>query len=515
MSTNSDQRGNEGESVRQCRNEEQLWRKCIIVSGNVLALACVGFNYGLWPLIADLRTFNEGTELDPKWIVYTNIAVTGLSALIACLLTLRLGTRKVVFTGAVLSTTGLFVSALSKSVRFSCFTYGGITGVGYGFTLSPSLALLFACFNNRRGLLYSVPFLGTAASLSALPLLICHVTEAYSRSSVFLILAATNAHLAVFATLFKSPRHRTGNTGPRSLSSKSIKDLVSSSKRQVFLASMFFVGAAFNTFVLHLPEIFKDNGVEEGDLTWLMMACGVSVAVGLTFTGLTGLCKKNEGHYASSLLMISTLLAAIAGFISMLPKSLTALYILSAGIGLSSGVYLPSLFILMECNRSLNTPIPASLGVGLLLFAVGALIGMYLGDFLIDATDYLYSSYILSAVMMVIVFALLFLTRRSKADDGPQKEGESRDSDEDRGRVEANLALANRPAAASVDTVTRPSANFSDFASILGKQNTFHINEFHVHLHGPSGDQSQATPVRAVSDVKFKRFLSLPKEIEF
>ena len=102
------------------------------------------------------KLYSEGVNSTACWFaawVSTLVLVTAMTpCILAGMLSDRFGIRRVAFTGGLLAFVGTLSSAFVKEVLLLYLTFGVLVGVGFSFTLSPSMAVLGHYFNKRLGL---------------------------------------------------------------------------------------------------------------------------------------------------------------------------------------------------------------------------------------------------------------------------------------------------------------------------------------------------------------------------
>ncbi|XP_077993661.1 monocarboxylate transporter 13-like [Glandiceps talaboti] len=415
-------------------NPPKMWKYVIVLCNFIVTTFCIGLNYGLWIMVDELRAYFKDyryyaprDEVDTKWMVYINVFMVNITGPIAGLLANRYGHRFIAFLGAALSTFGLFISGFTKSVGFLCFSYGIVTGAGFGLVLVPSLGMLPRYFPKRYTIANAIAFIGTSMSIFFFPPLFRCVAEKYGRRSVFFILACLNAQLMVVVMLLRNihrkppadlenipPTNSTNESTQRNFQermSQKLKNLARDLDLKLFkesppfcmlVVAMFFIGIGHNIVILHLVSHAKSMGFTDNQSEFLMQMCGVGMIAGQIIHGLLSLGL----HFKARLTMFgfSLVIVALVALLSSLPDTLAGHVALAALIGFLSGVYFPLIIIVV---RHFILPldawrITAAFGIALPLFGLGALIGLPVGDTLNESFNNHNSSYFLAGVALMI-----------------------------------------------------------------------------------------------------------------
>ncbi|XP_077990652.1 monocarboxylate transporter 13-like [Glandiceps talaboti] len=434
------------------RGPPEWWKWVIVLCNFTVLLFCVGLNYGMWLIVDDLRGFFQQYELiqenvDVKWMLYINIVMVYVTGAFASWLAYRVGHRATAVSGAVLSTIGLFVSGFTKSVGFICFSYGILTGVGHGMLLTPSLGVLPRYFRRKYTFANSLTFVGTSIGMFFFPSLFNAVKAAYGRRAVFFIVASLNAQLIWLVLLYKPfqktiPANKGASTAVQTVeddeeSQGSTSFLVTvrglfrdlCCKRPLFvimLLVMFLIGIGHNILILHLISVVKEAGSTASQFKWLVVACGICMMLGQLGHGIPSLFQVlrggREATYELFMFGFSLTGVAVVAFLSSLASTFAGHLALVSMIGIASGIYFPLMIVLTEYSIHHSRPLTTALGLGLVMFGMGALIGLSVGDILNDVLKYNSSYFLagatlmLSAVMMTYIVVHLFCRDKRRRD---------------------------------------------------------------------------------------------------
>ncbi|XP_070535346.1 monocarboxylate transporter 3-like [Ptychodera flava] len=370
--------------------EPPLWWNFVIISCNfVVMFFCLGLNYGMWSLVLDLQAFFDEYQYDTegvqvKWIVYINIVMTN------------------------------------------------VTGIGFGLSLTPSLGILARYVEKRYTFVNAVTFLGSSLCIVLFPPLLRAVKETYGRKAIFFIVAGLNAQSIWLSLLYKpfeksheQLEHGSVQRNNNSIGEEQPKGLISDVKvlaRDLFcknpifvvvVCSMFLIGLGHSILVLHFASVVKATGADIAQIDWCMLAFGLSMVLGQIGHGAISTVKILQGGFEATyeFFMFGTfqigvaLMAMLSSVANTFPEQLA----MASVIGLCSGIYLPLMIVILEFTSHSSRPLTTTLGLGLPVFGIGALIGLPLGDVLNVKFQYNASYFLAGAAMMISAFIVIYV----------------------------------------------------------------------------------------------------------
>ncbi|XP_070534038.1 monocarboxylate transporter 13-like [Ptychodera flava] len=419
-----------------------LWWKLVIICCNfVIMFFCLGLNYGMWYLVLELQEFFDEYEyviegVQVKWIVYINIFMTNVTAVFASWLAYKVGHRVTAVSGAILSTTGLFVSGFTRSIEFLCVSYGIFTGIGFGLLLTPSLGILARYFEKRYTFVNAVTFLGSSLCIVLFPPLLRAVKETYGRKAIFFIVAGLNAQ-SIWLSLLYKPFEKSderwkivrqgpaeGNNGDEE-DEEQDKGLIGDVKilaRDLFcknpifvvvICSMFLIGLGHSILVLHFASVVKATGSDIAQIDWCMLAFGLSMILGQIGHGAISTVKILQGGFEATyeffMFGASQIGVALVAMFSSIADTFPGQVAMASLIGFCSGIYLPLMIVILEFTSHKSRPLTTTLGLGLPVFGIGALIGLPIGDVLNSKVKYNSSYFLAGAAMMLSAIIMIYV----------------------------------------------------------------------------------------------------------
>ncbi|XP_062603642.1 monocarboxylate transporter 12-like [Saccostrea cucullata] len=115
--------------------------------------------------------------------------------------------QKVIFFGGLLTSSGLILSFLAPSIEVMYFTYGVLTGFGFGLSFPPSVVIATRHFNKRRGVANGINMAGAAVGGICMPILMQMLIDNFGLKGCMLILGGTMANICPCALLLR-PTHQ-------------------------------------------------------------------------------------------------------------------------------------------------------------------------------------------------------------------------------------------------------------------------------------------------------------------
>lgn len=115
--------------------------------------------------------------------------------------------QKVIFVGGLLTSSGLILSSFAPSIEVMYFTYGVLTGLGFGLSFPPSVVISTRHFNKRRGMANGINMAGAAMGGICVPILMQFLIDSYGLKGCMLVLGSIMGHICPCALLLR-PAHK-------------------------------------------------------------------------------------------------------------------------------------------------------------------------------------------------------------------------------------------------------------------------------------------------------------------
>ncbi len=215
----------------------------ILVAGIIVNL-CMGILYA-WSVMKKALVMDYGWSNADASLPYTTaIVVFALSLLVAGALQDRMGPRRILQVGTVLTGVGMLLSGMSDSVAMLTITFGVITGTGIGFgyaCLSPSAMKWF--HPSKKGLVNGLIAGGFGLASLYLAPITSWLIEDYSISTAFMVLGAGVLLIAVpAASTISNPPADYKPEAPKGYdAAKSAKPAANATWRQMLTTPQFYM----------------------------------------------------------------------------------------------------------------------------------------------------------------------------------------------------------------------------------------------------------------------------------
>jgi sugar phosphate permease len=368
-----------------------------------------------------------------------NLAGYTLSAAVGGVLASRIGPRKVLTVGIVLTAAGMLVTGVSSGL-LTASVGRLVTGLGNGMILVPSITLMAAWFDVRRlGFASSVVPTGSSLALMVAGPAVPQIVAAggaegwriawYFFAGIAIVLAALNVLVQRDRPYdLASMRGQMPVHYPRTTPATRTSTRLRETRRESAGAELMTI--LRSGYAWHLGAVYTLYGVAflsyftffqkrlTADLDYSPAMAGnlfiVLGAAGLIGGVIWGMVSDRIGRRLT--IAATMLLAGIGGFLFAWGPN-AAVLVVSAILFGSTGVPIPGL-IGAACGDRFGALL-ASTALGLLtvLVGVGQAIGPLLGGFLADASGSFASNYYLSACAFLVgaVAALLLPHRKRRS----------------------------------------------------------------------------------------------------
>ncbi|XP_078001201.1 monocarboxylate transporter 12-like [Glandiceps talaboti] len=379
--------------------------------------------------------FREYFEVDAQmvsWIVSIMMSMTFFASPVASALSNRFGARPVIFVGAIISSLGLLLSSFATSVPFLYITFGVITGGAYGLVAIPVILLIGWYFQQKHAMGNGIAFAGASFGVVIFPPM-CHfmVEHLGWRGALFLI-SALNMNLCVFAALMRQPplrkdlpdhvfvqpsedkkkKGRGKKSSKRKIRPQSKGMDCSLWKRNylfsIYVIAVFFLGFSTFTPLVHLVPRAVYLGVPHGKAAWIVSVIGITGFIGRITHGI----PISRGWVTPYTLFVVTIymIGVITIAFGPLGFSYARIMIYAVLYGVLSGFYNPMTMVVMKTLVK-DTDLPTGMGITLLVYGLGHLVGAPVAGRLYDKTGSYSASFMLAGFTYIISALLLSLKK--------------------------------------------------------------------------------------------------------
>ncbi|XP_077985948.1 monocarboxylate transporter 12-like [Glandiceps talaboti] len=412
----------------------------LILSCHVGSMFVSGTYQSIGPLFVELQRYFNAGSARTSWILSVATFTLFSFGPVANITVKKIGYRCTVVIGGILSSLGFVLSAFAPNLEFLYFSFGLLTGCGYGFILSPLYGIVPFYMTKRYVLANALVCVGTGTGAFAFTPLWQLLIDWYGWRGACIVFAAINANLCICGTFFRDPKIRTSKLMVKKRGAESVDDILTnqddnqrSTNKQttmekiceicdcsliiryptftlLSIASRFLgVGVAFTGVPPHTfaRALSKNLGSESG-IALAMSIFGIMAIVGrlvnpvilhFKFPALTSVRLYGWAHV---FLGLTCLLSSLAD--SYLKYSVNAAF-----LGFLSGIVLG-----LDEQTIKDVVGPTNLTAGLSVSSpfggIGGLIGPLIGGWIYDTTrDYNNTFYFYGSCMVFAGLAILIL----------------------------------------------------------------------------------------------------------
>ncbi|XP_070555184.1 monocarboxylate transporter 12-like [Ptychodera flava] len=412
------------------------WYAWLVVAASHV---CLMFVFGLFQafgaMFATIQRYYGETSAKTSWIVAIMMFCEFGLGPISGSLCKRIGYRKTVMIGALLSTSGFLLTCLATSIEFLYLTLGFVVGAGYSLIFSPSLGIVPLYVRKKYALANAVSMSGSGTGGFILSPLLQALTAHYGWKGAFIVFSAVNAQMCVCATLFRTPDQRLKQSShysrdntkerpepPKSNCLSEIFDInvFRDHPKFILVIAVFTLGCSvgFNGLPSHIIPRAEDLGIGDDRSRALFMSMlGTCSTIG-RFAPAAVLLRRGTIFTGSRLLGLSSLCLGLTSLFSSLARTYAKQAISVCFQGFFSGAFMS---LMTNCTQETvgGDRMTSAISKSTPFIAIGVLTGPVLAGYIYDVTgDYDYSFYFYgtSSVLAGILMLLLdpFVTRCEK-----------------------------------------------------------------------------------------------------
>ncbi|XP_072031857.1 monocarboxylate transporter 9-like [Amphiura filiformis] len=183
------------------------WGWWVVLGAFVINLLTAGSSWAYGVLYVALLDALQATKAETALVgslVYMVLVFMAPYASAACR---RYGHRRVIITGGATASIAIMGSSFATSINQLYYTYGLLTGFGYGCCLIPSFLITQEYFKKRMGIAMGIGMAGGGLGMCVMALLTQQLLNNYGWRGSLLILGAINANLCVAGALMRPVSH--------------------------------------------------------------------------------------------------------------------------------------------------------------------------------------------------------------------------------------------------------------------------------------------------------------------
>ncbi|XP_077991667.1 monocarboxylate transporter 12-like [Glandiceps talaboti] len=410
----------------------------IVLACHVCSMFMLGVYVSIGPVFIALQDYFDSGSARTSWIVALFMCLTMGLGPIANILVKKIGYRRTVMLGGLVSSIGFLLTAFAPSLEFIYFSFGILSGCGYGLILSPELGIVGLYIRKRYALANALVMCGAGTGAFIFSPIWQLLIDTYGWRGAFIIFSAINANLCVCGALFRTPLTSTAMTN---IEMESSQHQISSDVNEtgeisadkpstlrkccdvcdfglftryptyslIPYALCLGVGVGFYGAPAHIVARAKSKSLaSERDIALIIP---IFAAVGLIGRISPAILSHHKFRTLSSLRIFASafILSGITHLLSSLADSYTTYCVYAAFLGLFTGVFF-TLF-----SHTINdivgpTNLTAGISAATPCEGLGGLIGPPIAGWIYDVTnDYDNSFYLYGCCMVFTGITVLLL----------------------------------------------------------------------------------------------------------
>ncbi|XP_077985209.1 monocarboxylate transporter 12-like [Glandiceps talaboti] len=408
----------------------------LVLSCHVGCMFIIGTYQSVGPVFVELQRYFNAGSARTSWILSVATFTQLTFGPVANITVKKIGYRRTFVIGGILSSLGFLLSAFAPTLEFLYFSFGLLTGCGYGFIVSPLFGIVPFYIKKRYILANAVVGVGSGTGAFAFTPLWQLLIDWYGWRGACIVFAAINANLCICGVFFRDPKVLTSkqqtesvddmsasqhDTNQTSREKKSTKQkicevcdcgLLRKYPTLLLISVMSFflgIGVAFTGIPPHtVARALSKNLGSNSEIALVMSIFGIMGIVGRLITPVI-LLFKFRALTSVKLYGWSFTSVGVTCLLSSLADSYVKYSVNAAFLGLFSG------FLFCLISQTIKdvagpTNMTAALSVCGPFGGIGGLIGPLIGGWLYDTTkDYNNTFYFYGSCMVCSGLTLLIL----------------------------------------------------------------------------------------------------------
>ncbi|XP_008299517.1 monocarboxylate transporter 6 [Stegastes partitus] len=411
------------------------WGWVVVVATMVDLALTLGFPSCVGIFYTDLQNEFNASNSETSWVPSIMTSVLHAGGPLCSVLQEKIGCRKTVMLGGVLSGLGMATSSFSRSIVELYITAGVVTGLGFCFCFQPAMAIMGHYFVRRRVFVNALSSTGTAVGLCVLPFLGNYLHTEFGWRGSFLILGAVLLNCCVCGAVMRplQPNRPRGqplmNHGPpppdedndgkekgrvRTIVSRiaaavikhmAFDQLRNNRRYRVYSIGITWMMLGFVVPLVYLVPYATANGMEPSQAAFLLSILGiVNIVIRPPFGAILGFSWFKGRHiYAFA---FALLINGLSNSICTIGASFPVLLVYVVIYGLSMSVVGSLMFTVLMDTVEMSR-FPSALGLLSVMEAFTLVAGPPLAGALVDSTGHYYHVFL--ACSAVVSSAAVFL----------------------------------------------------------------------------------------------------------
>ncbi|XP_077985207.1 monocarboxylate transporter 12-like [Glandiceps talaboti] len=178
----------------------------LVLSCHVGSMFIVGTYQSVGPVFVEVQRYFNAGSARTSWILSVAACTQLTFGPVANITVKKIGYRRTVVIGGILSSVGFLLSAFAPTLEFLYFSFGLLTGCGYGFITSPLMGIVPFYIKKRFILANALISVGSGTGAFAFTPLWQLLIDWYGWRGACIVFAAINANLCICGAFFRDPK---------------------------------------------------------------------------------------------------------------------------------------------------------------------------------------------------------------------------------------------------------------------------------------------------------------------
>uniref|UniRef100_A0A8C5MGQ1 Solute carrier family 16 member 13 n=1 Tax=Leptobrachium leishanense TaxID=445787 RepID=A0A8C5MGQ1_9ANUR len=374
-----------------------VWRGVLLVSCFLQAGLVFGTLRSFGVFFPELVEYFDSAAGSVSWVTSCSVAVQQLMSPLGCALSSRFGFRPVIMTGGLLSALGMFCASFATSLYHLYLSIGVMSGLGWAFIFSPSMAAVTQYFSRHRSLATGFVLTGVGLLSFAMSPVLQYLIETYSWRGAMLLLSGIALHSVPCGALLTPRPHAETQTFVWGW------ELLSNWSFMRYCLAITFINVGYFVPFAHLVAHMQAKGAGDRQAAFIMALVGMTDVGGRLFAGwLSDLIPQRI------ILLLSMWTGVTAMVLALLPlaRGLVEMGITAAAFGFCAGALTPGVFSALPAVVGEHKVLPA-LGLLQMIESGGGLVGAPISGWLRDLTGSFALSFVISGLFFLLGAVIL------------------------------------------------------------------------------------------------------------
>ncbi|XP_029650579.1 monocarboxylate transporter 12-B-like isoform X1 [Octopus sinensis] len=256
---------------------------------------CSGVPISLGVMYPELKASFSSTNAEAATIVSLAMGLLTSGGIIGGFLCNKIGARKTIAMGSILSFSGAFASYFAESILTLMFTLGVFVGIGNAVVYIPSMVVVSEKFDNHASMLTMILTAGRPAGVLLFPIIINFLMEIYFWQGTLLIISGFLLNIVLFGLLATSPILIPSSDVQNTDVQKKTWNfsVLKNTKYVLTMLSLSIMNSTLSAVVVIMIDFFMERGYSKGKAVFLLSAQSFAalLARGLT-AGMSFLPSK-------------------------------------------------------------------------------------------------------------------------------------------------------------------------------------------------------------------------------